>query len=188
MSTTSIIARLDRELAPKGFKRRKATWNREHGLLVDVVDIQTSKSGDAVTLNAGVLSRPIYSTCWGTEADGFIKEPFCTVRARIGQLLDNRDRWWPAAEVRTEDKLAECVRSHILPFIDRMQSFEGMRDWLASTGTPSAKSPLPSICFAVLQSQMGDRDAACKTLSMIETKALGAWKARAREVAARVGC
>ena len=40
MSVTTIVARLDRELAPKGFRRKKATWNREQGPLVEVIDIQ----------------------------------------------------------------------------------------------------------------------------------------------------
>jgi hypothetical protein len=69
-----------------------------------------------------------------------------------------------------------------------MRSLDGMRDWLASTGLPSSKSPLPSICFAVLQSQLGDVDDACLVLADLERKTLGAWKTRAQEVAARIGC
>lgn len=188
MSTNSIVVRLDRGLVPQGFRRSGTTWNRDHGPLVDVVDIQTSGSRDTVTLNAGVLSRPIYMICWGQELGGFIEEPHCTVRARVGQLLDNRDRWWPVSDPRSEDELAESVSSLLLPFIDRMQTYEGMLAWLASTGTPSEKMALPSICFAALQSSLGDQAGACQTLSLIETKALGGWKVRAREVAARIGC
>ena len=188
MSAASIIARLDRELTPKGFCRKKATWNREQGSLVEVVDIQTSKDGDAVTMNVGVLSRPIYLACWGRDAGSFIEEPFCTVRARVGQLLDNKDRWWDVSSAAVAEEMVDCLAARILPFLERMRSLEAMRDWLASTGMPSPKSPLPSICFAVLQAQLGDISAACTALADLERKALGAWKARAQEVAARIGC
>lgn len=188
MSSASIIACIDRELTPKGFSRKKTTWNREQGSLVEVIDIQTSKGGDAVTMNVGVLSRPIYSACWGRDAESFIEEPFCTVRARVGQLLDNKDRWWDVSSAGVAGELIDCLAARVLPFLERMQSLEAMRDWLASTGMPSPKSPLPSICFAVLQAQLGDISAACTTLAELERKALGAWKARAQEVAARIGC
>lgn len=188
MSAASLVARFDRELAPKGFTRKNATWNREQDSMVDVIDIQVSKSGDTVTMNAGVLSRQIYFTCWGRDAEPFIEEPFCTVRARVGQLLDNKDRWWDVSGASVADEMVGCLEVQILPFLERIRSLEGMRDWLASTGAPSPKSPLPSICFAVLQSQLGDIGSACAALAELERKALGAWKARAHEVAARIGC
>lgn len=188
MSTASIIARLDRELAPRGFSRKKFTWNREHDLLVDVIDIQVSKSGETVTLNAGVLSRPSYFACWGRESKAFVEEPSCTVRARVGQLLDNKDRWWDVGSESAPDEMVECLVARLLPFLDQMQSPNAMRDWLASAGLPSPKWPVPSIYFAVLQAQLGDIQGACITLTELENKALGAWKAGAKEVAVRIGC
>jgi hypothetical protein len=188
MTAASIIARLDRELTPIGFRRKKATWNRERDAMVEVIDVQTSKGGGAVTMNVGVLSRPIYVACWGRDAEPFIEEPFCTVRARVGQLLDNKDRWWDVGGAGAAEEMVDCLGARMLPFLERMRSLQDMRDWLASTGMPSAKSPLPSICFAVLQSQLGEIDAACTALAELERKALGAWKARAQEVAVRIGC
>lgn len=188
MSTALIVARLDRELAPRGFRRKKTTWNRERDSFVDVVDVQVSKSRDTVTMNAGVLYRPIYFACWGEESKPFVVEPSCTVRARIGQLLDNRDRWWDIGSESVADEMAECLETCIFPFLDGMQSLESMQDWLASTGLPSSKWPLPSIYYALLQSQLGDQEGACNTLTELEGKALGAWKAGAKEVAVRIGC
>ena len=188
MSAASIVARLDRELIPKGFLRKQATWNREQDSWVEVIDIQVSKSGDSVTVNAGVLSQSIYAACWGRDADSFVEEPFCTVRARVGQLLDSKDRWWDIRDEHAADEVVDCLDAAILPFVERMRSLLAMRDWLASTGMPSVRSPLPSICFAVLQSRVGDIDDACRVLAELERKALGAWRTRAREVAARIGC
>jgi hypothetical protein len=188
MSEASIIARLDRELESKGFARRRSTWNRAHDSLVDVIDIQVSKGGDTVTLNAGILSRPVYRAVWGRDAGDFVEEPFCTIRVRVGQLLGNKDRWWSVSESRSDDELAECTHSHVLPFLDRVGTLEEMRNWLATNGIPSPKLPLASLCLAVLQSQLGDLTGACKLLAVIEDKALGNWKNRAREVAVRIGC
>jgi len=186
--TSSIIGRIDRELAPRGFSRKKVTWNREHDLLVDVIDIQVSKSGDTVTMNAGVLSRPNYFACWGRESEAFVEAPSCTVHARVGQLLDNKDRWWDIGSESAADEMVECLGARILPFLDRLQSLEAMRDWLASTGLPSPKWLVPSICFAVLQSQLGDMEGACNTLTELESKTRDDWKAGVKEVAARIGC
>lgn len=190
MSASSIIARLDCELAPNGFSRKKVTWNRARDSLVDVIDIQVSKSGDTVTMNAGVLSRPVYAACWGREAKPFVEEPSCTVRARVGQLLDNKDRWWDVGGESAADEMVECLRTRILPFLDRMGSLEAMRDWLASMNMPMPKHPYPPpvIYFAVLQSQLGDMKGACNVLTELEGKALGAWRAGTREVALRIGC
>jgi hypothetical protein len=188
MTRTSIIARLDRELVPRGFTRKKTTWNRAHGPLVEVVDVQTSKSGDTVTMNVGVLSKPIYVACWGHDAKQFAEEPECTVRARVGQLIDNKDRWWDVGSTSAGDEMVECLLDRVLPFLERMQSSEEMRDWLAFTGAPSSKYPPPAIYFALLQSQLGDLDGACTTLTELERRALGAWKGAAQEIAARIGC
>lgn len=188
MSAAEIIARLDRELAPAGFARRETTWNRERDQLVEVLDIQTSKGGETVTMNAGVLERGVYAICWGRDSDAFVEEPFCIVRARIGQLLDNKDRWWDIRGANTADEMVGCLKEQALPFLGRMQSLEQMRDWLALTGAPSSKRPLPTICFALLLSRLGNASQACSVLGDLEAKALGAWKARAKEVSARIGC
>jgi len=139
-------------------------------------------------MNTGVLSRPVYAACWGRESKPFVEEASCTVRARVGQLLDNKDRWWDVGSETAADEMVECLGARILPFLDRMQSLKAMHDWLASTGMPSAKRPAPSVCFAVLQSQLGDMEGACNTLTELEGKALGAWKLGAKEVAVRIGC
>lgn len=188
MTIALILARLDRELATSGFVRKKSTWNREHGPLVEVIDVQTSKASDAVTMDVGVLDRGVYFACWGRDADLFVEEPFCTVRARIGQLLDNKDRWWNIGSARVADEMAGCLREQALPFLWRMQSLKEMRDWLALAGAPSPKIPLPTICFAVLLSRLGDRNRACAILAELGTKALGAWKGRSKEVSVRIGC
>jgi hypothetical protein len=188
MSTALIISRCERELSPLGFIRKKSTWNRAIGALVEVVDIQLSKTGDSVTMNAGVLSRRIYSECWGRSANQFVDEAECTVRARIGQLIDGKDRWWSIDNLKASEEVVECIELYVIPFFARMKLPEEMCDWLVSTGAASSKYPPPTIYLALLQAELGNIDAACTTLVELERRALGAWKGSAQDIARRIGC
>lgn len=187
MRAKTIISRLDLELISIGFRRKGVTWNRETHSVVEVVDIQISKSGDRVTMNAGVLSRPVYFTCWGCDAKPFVFEPECVVRARVGQLIDDRDLWWNIDVPAAADQMANCLVARVLPYLARMQSLEAMRDQLASEGAIQRKYPLPAIWFAVLQFHLGEGISACKVLAEAENRT-PSWSARVREVAARIGC
>lgn len=106
-----------------------------------------------------------------------------------GRVYRGRSNISPGSE-SAADEMVECLRTRILPFLDRMRSLEAMRDWLASMNMPMPKHPYPPpvIYFAVLQSQLGDMKGACNALIELEGKALGAWKAGTREVALRIGC
>ncbi len=190
MNRPMITARIDRELTSIGFSRfaKKSTWNRQHHSLVEVIDIQISKTGNKVTMNVGVLERGVYFACWGRDAELYVEEPSCTVRARIGELIDKKDRWWDVDSTSVADDMVACLSGYALPFLARMQSLKEMRDWLASQGAPTPRKILPSLCFAVLLSKLGDLDRACATLLELDSKVLGAWKGTAIEVSSRIGC
>ena len=71
MNTKPVVAQINQLLGPLGFVRQKMTWNRTLGPFVDVVDLQLSKTGDAVTVNAGVLRPSVHKACWGADAPLF---------------------------------------------------------------------------------------------------------------------
>ena len=189
MNTSSILKLLDLELIPKGFRRKRYTWNRDHGSLVDVIDVQVSSSFDAVTINVGVLSRSVYFSCWGEESKLFVQEPDCTVRARIGDLLEeNVDRWWDIGSEGTAEEMVELIKDRISPFLDRMRSFDSLLEWLASKGIPNSRRPVETVYFALLHVERGDTSVACSVLAELSDKALGAWKQRAKVLGLRIGC
>lgn len=188
MSTKRVIERMDEVLIPLGFHRKKANWKRSSGLFVDVVDIQVSKAGDSMTINAGVLDAEVHEMCWGTQPPSVIEVPSCTVHARVGQLIDLKDLWWPLDRERTPDDLAENLAVHVLPFLERMHSHAEMERFLTDADVTRQKYPLPALHLAVLRYRRGDKIGACEVLAELRRSALGAWRNRAAEVENRLGC
>lgn len=188
MNAKPILNYLDQTLLPLGFERKKATWNRRHGMFTDVIDVQVSKSLKAVTMNIGVLEKSVHLICWGSEAEPFIEQPFCTIRARIGELIDGHDKWWETSNTQFKEDMAMCIKSNAIPFLNSMHELAAMREWLKSSGSPSPRNPLQTVNFAVLQHILGEHDQACSILLDLKERALGAWKQRAQEVADRIAC
>lgn len=188
MNTITIITTLDRTLKPLGFVRRKTVWNRGVGQFVDVFDIQVSKDKDAVTFNVGVLEKDVYTECWGREVASFVEEPYCTVRSRIGELIDKKDKWWSLSNIAVAEEINSCLIKHALPFFDQMHSLQAMNDLLVESNISSCKYPLPIIYLAIIKHHLGQFDDACALLEHQMERALGDWKARAKEVANRLGC
>lgn len=187
----NAILAVDHSLRPLGFIRHKSVWNRRSGGVVDVVDIQVSKGGESVTINAGVLDPDVHEMLWNAPAPATVEEPHCTVGTRIGALIDGiggRDIWWKLADGATCDRLANAAIDHALPFIDRMRSRPAMVQWLTDTGVAGKKYPPPIINLAILRALTGETACACALLDRVRGNAPGGWAERAGEVARRLGC
>jgi hypothetical protein len=156
------------------------------GSLIDVIDVQVSKAGDRLTVNVGVLDPSIYRQCWASDVPSFAEEPQCTVRARLGQLMQDKGAWWP---IERADVL-DAVAVHASAFWERMHTPGTMEDFLAASSTVKARYPYPPpvIYLALLINKRGDRASACALLEDLRQKTLGAWRTRVREVAERLGC
>jgi hypothetical protein len=186
MSVRVIKTRMDRLLRPLGFAVRNATWNRKSGPFVDVIGVEVSKSRDAVTISAGVVDRDVHALLWGPPIL-FIQEPSCTVRARIGGLIDNYDRWWEIDDRTTPDAMAHDTAAYVLPFLESLHSRESLRQWLVSTKVTIRRYPPPIINLAILESLLGDPAKARALLARLEKDGLSTgWGARAAEVAAQL--
>ena len=188
MNMKPVIARLDEVLKPLGFARHKTTWNRKSNSFVDVIDVQTSKAGDTITINSGVFHPDIHRKCWGTEPAAIVEEPSCTVRARVGQLLDGKDLWWRLDDARILNDMIEKLNAHVLPFLERIHSLEAMEQFLTASEVTKQKYPPPAIYLAILKSERGDRTGACALLAELGKKTVGAWRTRISEVAGRLEC
>jgi len=188
MSTKTVIAQFNQLIAPLGFVRRKTTWNRESGSLVDVIDIQVSKAGDAVTANVGILDRCIHEIFWGDRSPEFVEEPHCTVRARIGDLVAGKDIWWQLNDSRCVADLVEKISSHGLPFLERTHTAEAIELHLTDVRVPKRKYPPDIINLAILRFGRGDKIGACTLLIELQKSNIGAWRGRVGEIIERLGC
>lgn len=187
MRSAGKVVNLDRVLNPVGFHRQESTWNRRVGDVIEVVNVQKSKGGDAVTVNIGVADPEVHFTLWGTAAD-FFSEEQCTVRSRLGKVLDGRDRWWPAGSHDSYFEIAKLLEEHGLPFLSRLWTREAMIAHLINSQAAETPYPLPALTLAVLMALCGDRSRACAEVERLRRRVVGPWQVRVSEVAARVEC
>jgi hypothetical protein len=90
--------------------------------------------------------------------------------------------------VSTPRVLAEAVREKALPFLERMHGQDAMLEFLSAADPLRKKYPPPIVYLAILKSDGGDKLGACSLLRELERIAVSAWRARASEVSARLGC
>jgi hypothetical protein len=188
MNQKTVVGKVDSLLIPLGYHRHGFTWNHRRESAVEVVDIQLSKAGDAVTVNAGVLDSIVYAAFWGSGPLERVEQPMCTVGARVGELIDGDDKWWKLDGESTPDDIAKVISAHVLPFIEQVATRYGMEKWLIDSDVARKRYPPPIINLAVLKSLRGEREVACALLGNLKKKTSGPWQTRVADVAGRIGC
>lgn len=183
-----ISAEIDGILRPLGFERQKDTWNRRDLSIVEVVDLEVGKSQGEFTLNAGVMDCDIHALVWGKPPEPFVDQPSCTVRARVGELVDGLDKWWPIADGTALVEIKKHVVQYLLPFLERTHSREGMRRWLVDTNVVKKRYPPPILSLAILCSTLGNPQEACEILRELKRKTTGAWQSTVAEISTKLSC
>lgn len=186
MNIRPIVDRLDMLLTPLGFVRKKLLWNRRKEPFIDVLDLQVSKAGDAVTVNVGVLHSLTHAICWGEKPSGFIQEPTCTVRARIGQLFGQNDVWWTDIDAHAVEQIVEKVRNFALPLFEKLHSVEALEMSLSKADEVKQKYPPPIIFLAILKAERGNVAAAQTILEELALGTVPTWKKKISDVVSRL--
>lgn len=186
-SVNRLLRRLDEDLLPRNFRRHKHTWNRKAGALVDVIDLQVSKSADSVFVNVGVLDTEIYAACWLTDPPRFSLEPNCTVRSRLGFLMGDHDVSWRLDEKAAGDDIAAAVRTFAVPFVDRMHAPDALEQHLEADGCMTQRYPPPIIYCALLKYRRGEKAQAEQMLRGLRARTVGPWVARVDQVLQGLG-
>jgi hypothetical protein len=119
MSLKAVVAQVGAMLKPLGFSRKNATWNRQSGSFVQVINLQSSQFSETLTANLGVFDKEIYERFWKRSPAGVVREADCIVRSRSGELMDGFDRWWAVEAEGTATEIARDLTEHALPFLDR---------------------------------------------------------------------
>lgn len=185
MDRKTLIRSLDALILPMGFHRRKLTWNRRSDPFVDVMDLQFRDGGHSLTINAGILEKEAFRICWGVELPDLIEEPFCTVRSRIGKLIDGKDHWWILTEPGIDTELRNQVVKVVIPFFESMHSIGAISKHLENVNASQGYPP-ESIYFAALQAKMGNLNAAEAIMRRLGDRPIGAWKERVVQATARM--
>lgn len=188
MSMKSIVAEVKRVLKPMGFVSQRYVWNRKVDSLRDVVDLQISKSRDTVTINVGVLDFEVHTLVWGQQPPDFVKSPARTVDARIGQLIDGRDKWWEIDAPGAAADIVRCIGAYAVPFLERMHTREAMVQWLTSNNVVKRRYPPPILSLAILECLTGQPEGGCEILVQSQKIWNGPWGARAAEIASQLRC
>lgn len=179
---------ITRHLEPLGFVRHNKTWNRRLGSFIDVIQLDSGKFGDSVTLDVGVVHPEAYQKCWQRDLPAVLQATECTVRERVGALIDGKDLWWQVSEEGVANAVVATLDPYVLPFLDSMHSAEAMEHYLVKTNVVKKYYPPPIIYLAVLMHKRGDTTAACKLLRERGDASSSAWKSRYVEIAEALGC
>lgn len=182
-----------------GFVKKGLTWNRNHGRLVQVVNLQRFRFSSAgkfsVTLNVGIWMEHVWKTCWFKAVPPVIKEEECFPRFRLARLLSNfstkrKDHWWdgssPDDAQKVGKELAVLIEDRVLPFLEQYKTEAEVKELV--TANPSLVSqPVDKIYLAILAHWMGEKTLCAKLLDELKDKKLQAWEERANDVRRRLG-
>jgi hypothetical protein len=177
-------------LKPAGFKRRGNAWRRDVGGFVDLVNLQLSKSLDRLWVNLGVIEPDSFRRCWEAPVGATYDEASCTVRSRLGVLIDGLDRSWPAGDPDSAAAIADRLESVGLAWLDGMHALAAIQVQLEHEFAAELGRGYPpvAIALAVIQAKNGQADAACATLRQRRGWPLGLWEDRLDSVARDLGC
>ncbi|HEV8469857.1 MAG TPA: DUF4304 domain-containing protein [Candidatus Limnocylindria bacterium] len=186
--TRGIALEVDRFLTPLGFERKESAWNRRRNGLIDVVSLQVDGVIEKLTLEAGVLHPAAYTNCWEKTVPEFVDTPECTVRARVGHLINGHDHWWALDQAGISEEVVDSVARHLLPYLDRHQSAEALEETLTDSGPVKHLRPPETVYLAILKWERADFSGACALLAEFQKKAIGDWKPSAVNLMQRLGC
>jgi hypothetical protein len=130
---------LQRVLAPalkrQGFKKSGATWWKDNGATIAVLNLQGSQWGPSFYINLGIYFRALGTLERPTESR-------CHIRARLEGLLPDRKERERMIELLDFDRpipghirgpeIESLVLTVCLPWLETVSTIEGARDYCAS--------------------------------------------------------
>lgn len=169
-------------MAEEGFHRHGNTWARQRNLFSDVIDLQWAKSRDRVTVNVGLMHVPTYEIVWGKSPTSPLSEAECTVRTRLGSLIDGRDRWWSLGDQTAAADIAGAIRSAAFPFLSGFWDLEDVERSLDASPT---RYPPDALYSAAVKGQRGKVEEAHRLLrEVLQRTTSEAWRERISAIAA----
>lgn len=125
-------------LNQRGFTKTGATWRKASADVISVLNLQGSQWKPSFYINLGVYFRALGDSDKPAEYDCHVRAP------RLTDLVPDRD--WLNALLDFEKPVQEHVRvreieilivEHALPWLDRVSSIEGAREYCRCLGPRS---------------------------------------------------
>lgn len=173
---------MDAILKPQGFIRKGLIWNRSDGRYTDVIDFQISRFDSKVTVNLGILDRDVYRKCWSEEASKFVEEVDCTVRKRLGILLDNHDTWWQLEDESAQAEMLNALGDVGVEFLSGMHSESAMERFFLSSSEKPPRYPPEAVYLAIIQLNQGKTTKGCDILSRLFENTSAGWHRRIKGI------
>ena len=129
--TAKIDELLRSDIAPfmktQSFRRKGRHFWREHGRVIDVLNLQKSQWNDGrearFCINLGLVWPEVQAGIPGRFVSNPPSADNCTVRLRLGHLLTGKDYWWSVSDATPVEQLgAEIVQAlteHALPWMEK---------------------------------------------------------------------
>ena len=120
-----------------GFKKKARNFYRSFDDRVDIINVQASRYNEGTkgefTINLGVYFPAIAEITEAIPVKGIPKEYNCTVRKRIGGVLDDRqDIWWSVDTATNLEEvafeLATKVENFCLPWLEEMSTIDNVKN------------------------------------------------------------
>jgi len=179
MTKKQLISKVGDVVGKSQFYGQGPVWNRDSADFVDVIDLQISKSKDMFTINVGVADKFVINTCWGLNGSGLVDEPACTVRARLGELLYGRDRWWSLSDSDGVEEVLSSIQNVAITFFQLNHHIDHMIDFLEND--PAARRYPPGVIYlALLHYRKGDGDRCREMFNSM--RLTGAWSKKASDI------
>jgi hypothetical protein len=184
-------------LKSNGFKKKGLQWNRIRGEFIDVVTVQeadySTPQAEVFTVNLGVFVPSFFEAVWRRSPCVFVTEADCVVRARLGDLIQEKpygdacDEWWTLTDddVQTGELVINALIEKGLPFLSSFDSFAAVANHLREVKGWQSKNTLMIIYRALAEWKTGDTSAAIELLESVKGKA---WAAKASAVSDMICC
>lgn len=140
-----VSAHLKPALQARGFRKQGTTFWRDHGEVIDVVNVQKSRWNDSgsaeFTLNLGLYWKRIHELLNEPLKSTPPKEYQCTVQQRLGFLFpataafpQGRDYWWQVSAGSDPASVAGEVVDQLerfgLPWMARLHDLDATLEYI----------------------------------------------------------
>lgn len=172
MRPFSFPKAVDGVLCLAGFRREgerltsSSKWVRSSGDYDDEIGLQLSPFFDSITLNVWSRDRVTMGIVEQYKPPGWVRGLHHAIYFRPKRALVEGEAavdWWPRNEPEGSAKMAQLIRSEVLPRLEALHSLDGMARYLEAR-LFSKRMWDERMCLAVTLCRLGKKDRAIEVI------------------------